>query len=291
MSKRLPDATDLDEGDLLKLYNNYGPDQFNLHDRGYIARRASAGAVAGDYLQTHPNASRSEMMAASTEQRQEVYAWLLKSKRKGAADTRIRIILEEDAFERVARGLGPGRLSLRQPGAVLRDRDRQLRRPAGGAGRTGRHHPQRRRAPADGAHRVGSISPKAPLTRRFCPSRRGGERLFPTEVAAALRRALTDVVANGTAKRVAGAFVDAVRRGRCRSAARPAPVTNFGRQSALARARRRRSAQRRLRLFHWRPLLRCGDRPRSRRTARHYKFTSALPVQVLKVAGAGTGSR
>lgn len=55
----------------------------------------------GAYLQDHPGASRGEVMAASAQVRREVYQWLFKSKRKGTADSRIRIIAEEDAFRRI----------------------------------------------------------------------------------------------------------------------------------------------------------------------------------------------
>src|SRR5512132_1035627 len=40
-------------------------------------------------------------MAASIDERQEVYSWLYKSQRKGVADNRIRIMAEGEAFERV----------------------------------------------------------------------------------------------------------------------------------------------------------------------------------------------
>ena len=53
------------------------------------------------YLQQHPAASRSEVMAASIDERQEVYAWLFKSKRKGVADNRIRIMVEGEAFKKL----------------------------------------------------------------------------------------------------------------------------------------------------------------------------------------------
>ena len=45
-----------------------------------------------------------------------------------------------------------------------------------------------------------------------CARRNGASESFPAEVAATLRRALIDVVANGTAKRVDGAYVDGDKR-------------------------------------------------------------------------------
>ena len=56
------------------------------------------------YLQDHPGASRGEVAEASTAERQEVYAWLFKTRHAHKQDVRIRILREEDAFDRVLQG-------------------------------------------------------------------------------------------------------------------------------------------------------------------------------------------
>jgi membrane peptidoglycan carboxypeptidase len=112
----------------------------------------------------------------------------------------------------------------------------------------------------------------------------GGERILPSEVAVALRRALTDVVANGTAKRLAGTFKDAAGRplptgGKTGTgdelADRYGPGTTAGKEKEVSRSAA-------FAFF-------IGDRFFGVVTAhvpgpnaKHYRFTSALPVQVLK---------
>ena len=107
-----------------------------------------------------------------------------------------------------------------------------------------------------------------------------GERLFPSEVAVALRRALTDVVANGTAKRAAGAFVDASGTRLVIGGKTGTGDETFGNNPLREKEVGRAAA---FAFF-------IGDRffgvltahvPGE--TARRYKFTSALPTQVLKV--------
>ena len=53
------------------------------------------------YLQDHPGASRSTVMEASEAARQEVYGWLCKSRNMHKQNSRIRILLEQDAFDRI----------------------------------------------------------------------------------------------------------------------------------------------------------------------------------------------
>jgi hypothetical protein len=53
------------------------------------------------YLNAHPRATRSEILAASEPVRRDAYTWLLKSKLRGAQNLRIRILLEQDAFARI----------------------------------------------------------------------------------------------------------------------------------------------------------------------------------------------
>jgi membrane peptidoglycan carboxypeptidase len=282
MRQRLPD-TRLDDDDLAGLYAKYGVDRFNLHDRGYIARLHPLELWLVAYLQAHPNTTRAQMMAASAEQRQEVYEWLRRSKRKGAADSRIRIILEEDAFEKVHEAwvrvgypfpsLVP---SLATAIGSSADRPSALAELIGIILNDGVRQPTVRVTRLDFAEGT-------PYETRFI--RPGGsERILPSEVAAALRRALTDVVANGTAKRLAGTFKDAEGRslptgGKTGTgdelADRYGPGTSAGKEKEVSRSAA-------FAFF-------IGDRFFGVVTAhvpgpnaKHYRFTSALPVQVLK---------
>jgi membrane peptidoglycan carboxypeptidase len=279
MKKRLPDAS-LDEGDLLALYNKYGVDKFNLHDRGYIARLHPLELWMVNYLQTHPNPSRAEVVAASEDERQEVYQWLFKSKRKGAANSRIRIMVEGEAFERLHKawtrlGYPFGSLVPSYATAIgsSADRPASLAELVGIILNDGVRQPTVRIDAID-------LAEGTPYETHFVRPPDKGERMFPKEVAVTLRRALADVVANGTAKRASGAFVDA--RGK------PLVVggkTGTGDESFGSGSLREKEVGRAAAFAFF-----IGDRffgvitahvPGER--ARQYKFTSALPTQVLRI--------
>jgi len=87
-----------DEKKLLDLYENYGPGRFSLSDLGYISRINPLQLWLAIYLQTHPGATRSEIMDAGADERQEAYGWLFDNKRQRQQNVRIRIVTEEDAF-------------------------------------------------------------------------------------------------------------------------------------------------------------------------------------------------
>jgi len=87
-----------DEKKLLDLYENYGPNRFSLSDLGYISRINPLQLWLATYLQTHPGATRSEIMNAGADERQEAYGWLFSNKRQHQQNVRIRIVTEEDAF-------------------------------------------------------------------------------------------------------------------------------------------------------------------------------------------------
>lgn len=272
-----------DADDLAKLYASYGPEKFNLHDRGYISRIHPLELWLVNYLQTHPGGSRRDMVDASAEVRQEVYQWLFKAKRKGAADSRIRIILEEEAFEQLHQAWA--RLGYPFPSLVpslATAIGTSADRPAALAELMGIILNDGVRQPTARVTRLHFAEGTPYETHLVRPS--GGEQLLPREVAVAVRRALIDVVDNGTAKRLAGTFKDA--------AGKPLPTggktgtgdelaEHFGPGTAGAKLKEvSRSAA--FTFF-------IGDRFFGVITAHvpganayGYRFTSALPVQVLK---------
>jgi membrane peptidoglycan carboxypeptidase len=83
------------------LYSKYGPEKFSLDDRAYLAGINPLELWLVGYLQSHPHATRSQIVGASAEQRQEAYAWLFKTRSSRKQDARIRILIEEDAFDRL----------------------------------------------------------------------------------------------------------------------------------------------------------------------------------------------
>lgn len=276
-------SASLDADDLAKLYAGYGPEKFNLHDRGYISRIHPLELWLVNYLQTHSGGSRRDMIDASADVRQEVYQWLFKSKRKGAADSRIRIILEEEAFEQLHQAWS--RLGYPFPSLVpslataigtSADRPAALAELMGIIVNDGVRQPTAR---VTRLHFAEGTPYETHLGRIAT-----GEQLLPREVAVALRRALVDVVDNGTAKRLAGTFKDA--------SGKPLPTggkTGTGDELAdrygpgTAGADKKEVSRSAAFTFF------IGDRFFGVITAHvpgpnsyAYRFTSALPVQVLK---------
>lgn len=89
--------------DYSKLYAAYGPDKFNLADRGYLAKIHPLELWLLNYREHYPNATFSDVVAGSTKERQEVYSWLFRPHYKNEQDHRIRIVLQEDAFKEICR--------------------------------------------------------------------------------------------------------------------------------------------------------------------------------------------
>jgi membrane peptidoglycan carboxypeptidase len=85
------------------LYHSYGPDRFDLNDRGYLARIHPLELWLLEHKQRQPGATLSEVFAASAGQRREVYRWLFRPNKKQGQDIRIRAMLEMDAFEEIHR--------------------------------------------------------------------------------------------------------------------------------------------------------------------------------------------
>jgi len=94
-------ATALDAEDIEQLHQKYSPENFDLQDQGYITKVHPLELWLVGYLVQHPDATRVEVIAASTEQRQNVYRWLFKSSRKNAQQRRIMTLLEDEAFKQI----------------------------------------------------------------------------------------------------------------------------------------------------------------------------------------------
>ncbi|MCX7100433.1 MAG: hypothetical protein NTX38_02790 [Methylobacter sp.] len=87
--------------DVDQLYYKYSPANFDLQDQGYITKVHPLELWLVAYLVQHPDASKTEVIAASAEQRQNVYRWLFKSSRKVAQQRRIMTLLEDEAFKQI----------------------------------------------------------------------------------------------------------------------------------------------------------------------------------------------
>ena len=270
--------------DIAALYDKFSIDSFDLHDRGYIARLHPLELWLAGYLVKHPNATFAEVTAASVFERQQVYRWLFRSTRHYAQQKRIRMLVEQEVFAQIHRAWQ----QLGYPFAALTpsyatsigasgDRPAALAELLGILMNDGVRYPIQR---FDSVH-FAAGTPYETLMQ--LPEARG-QRVLSSEVAATARKALVNVVENGTARRVNGAYKGPDGN----------PLVIAGKTGTGDHRRQINGAGGRLlaeqvvsRTATFAFML--GDRHFGALTAyvtgpaaAHYQFTSALPVQVLK---------
>jgi membrane peptidoglycan carboxypeptidase len=195
----------LAEATLRSLYTRYVVTPFTLADRGYLTHLHPLELWVASYLRQHPQAKHDATVVASIGARQEVYRWLAKSQNKAAQDQRIRILLEAEAFLNIHQSwqrLGYPFAALVPSYATAigsaGDRPDALAELMGIIVQNGIRYPttsiQRLHFAADTPYEtIMGLAPR-------------GEQVLPPEVAAVVKRALLEVVEQGTARRAYGAF-------------------------------------------------------------------------------------
>jgi membrane peptidoglycan carboxypeptidase len=190
---------------LRSLYTRYVAVTFTLADRGYLTHLHPLELWVATYLRRHPHARHDETVLASAGTRQEVYRWLSKTQSKQAQDQRIRTLLEAEAFVEIHQAwqrLGYPFAALVPSYATAigssGDRPDALAELMGILVQDGMRYPtisiQRLHFAADTPYEtIIGIAPQ-------------GERVLSPEIAAVVKRILLEVVEQGTAKRVYGAF-------------------------------------------------------------------------------------
>ncbi len=206
VSARLPQPPSAH--DLARLYDEHGPERFNLNDRAYIARVHPLKLWLAAWWQEHAATSRSAMLEASADVRQESYAWLFKTGRKAKQDKRIRILLEEEAFARLHeawRRLGYPFDHLVPSYATAigssADRPEALAELVGILLNDGVWQPAVR---VERLH----FAQDTPYETVLADQPKPAVRVLAPEIARLVRKAMVDVVENGTAVRLRGAFGD-----------------------------------------------------------------------------------
>jgi membrane peptidoglycan carboxypeptidase len=189
-----------------EMYVQFAPNRFSLNDRGYLAGVNPLELWLVAYLYRHPLATRSQVIAASADQRQQAYAWLLKTKKTHQQNVRIRELMEQDAFDQLLQdwkqqGYPFARLvpSLATVIGSSGDRPDALATLMGIILNDGVKQPT-----TDLEHvrfAAGTPYETEMLYRPDAPT-----RVMSKEVAATLRRALAGVVDTGTAVRARGVF-------------------------------------------------------------------------------------
>jgi membrane peptidoglycan carboxypeptidase len=269
---------------LQKLYKAYGPGTYDLPDQGYIAKVHPLDLWLIGYLLNHPEATFSEVVKASRFERQEVYSWLFKSRHQSARDSRIRTMLEVEAFLDIhqrwqAVGYPFDHLVPSLATAIGSSGDR----PAALAELMGiilNEGVRARVVRIDSLH----FAAGTPYETQVINDPATGKRVMPVEVARALRGALSQVVDAGTAKRVAGSFklddgTPLAMGGKTGTGDNRIEAIGAGGRVLSSKSINRTATF----VFY------IGDRHFGTLTAfvpgssaQGFKFTSALPVQVLK---------
>jgi len=199
----------LADGAVQSLFDKYGPERWSLADRGYLAGVHPLELWLVGYLRHHPKATFSELVAASKAERQDVYEWLFRTRHKGAQDSRIRQIVEQEAFAEIHRrwkrlGYPFDALTPSYATALGASGDR----PAALAELMGIIVNHGVRLPVLRVPQM-QFARGTPYETHLAARPATGERLLPAEVADTVREALAGVVDEGTARRLHGAFVRA----------------------------------------------------------------------------------
>lgn len=190
-----------------QLYVKYGPDKFNLSDRGYLAHVHPLELWLVSYLAQHPQASLSEVLAQSREQRQEVYRWLFRPSKRFGQNVRIGILLEQDAFHEIWKAwkqlgypfnyLVP---SYATAIGVSGDTPSALAELAGIIANEGVLNPVE-------DIREMTFAAETPIETTLAPKPAAGRRVLTPEIARLAHQEMIGVVRNGTGRRAFHAFV------------------------------------------------------------------------------------
>ncbi len=221
--RRLPGVA-LEARTLDALYRTCNPARFSLTDLGFLAGVHPLELWLVAYLQIYPTATRAEVIADGANARQQAYTWLYRTPDKHAQDTRIRILLEEDAFKRILQdwrkqGYPFAHLVPSLSTAIGSSGDR----PDALAELMGIILNGGVRLPADDLEQL-RFAEGTPYETDLAYAPHPAERVMAPEVAATARRALMGVVARGTGVRARTSFT-AWTGSRSTSAARPALAT------------------------------------------------------------------
>ncbi|MBV8493863.1 MAG: hypothetical protein JO162_10365 [Alphaproteobacteria bacterium] len=189
---------------LWDMYTNLSPEKMSLADRSYVAGVHPLELWLVNYLKDHPGASWNDVVDASADARQDIYGWLFNGSLT-KQDTRIKILIEQDAFQRIWEnwreyGYPFGHLvaSLGTAIGASGDRPDALAELMGIIVNGGVRQPMvsvERLRFAEG-------TPYQTDLKRAADQ----ERVMSPEMVNVLRRALTGVVQEGTARRLVGTY-------------------------------------------------------------------------------------
>lgn len=192
-----------------KLYYQYSPDRFALSDIGFLVRIHPLELWVVRYLQKNPEAIFPQIAANSVNERQEVYRWLFRTRSPNKQNIRIRTIIELEAFNDIkdvwkSHGYPFDYLVPSYASAIGSSGDRPvaLGELMGIILNDGMHYPSIRNT----SFHFGEDTPYETLMRRQSAQ---GVQILKPEVARRVKKALVDVVQQGTAIRIRDKAVQA----------------------------------------------------------------------------------
>ncbi|MBV8468021.1 MAG: glycosyl transferase family 51, partial [Burkholderiales bacterium] len=285
LAKHLSPAQKLDRAALAKQYERWDPNPYNLADRAFLAGVHPLELWMVEYLHAHPNAGWTEMVRASLPQREDAYQWLYASHDRAGQNSRIAQVLEVDAFQHIHAGwkkLGYPFDTLVPSYATALGASAD--RPAALAELLGILSDDGVRLPITHIDRL-QFAAGTPYETALTQVPAKGQRVLSQDIAQLVRQVTSEVVSQGTARRLYGAYKlkdgtiitvggkTGTGDNRYKTFARAGELTServVSRSGAFA--------------FYM------GDRYFGTvvayvagEKAGDYKFTSALPVQVLKL--------
>ncbi len=195
---------DLTDARLEVLYDRNALEELSWSDRGYVARVHPLELWLLGYLRQNPQATLSESLKASYDVRQSAYNWLFNTRSPEKQDKRIRQMREQDAFVAIARdwrrlGYPFESLTPSYASALGASGDR----PAALAELMGIIVNKGMRLPVQRISHL-AFARGTPFETHFEAAAAPAQRLLPEAITDVARRALLDVVQEGTAKRLRG---------------------------------------------------------------------------------------
>jgi membrane peptidoglycan carboxypeptidase len=283
IAHHLPDE-DLSSAEVTRLQARYGAGQMSLADRGYVASVHPLALWLAGQLRRAPATPLSQLLASSEAQRQAVYVWLFKTRYRSAQDQRIRGLLEIDAFKQIHTrwqrlGYPFDALTPSYASAIGASGDR----PSALAELIGIIVNEGQRKPVA---RLESLvfARNTPYETRLSLAPKPAEQVMDPEVVKVVRQALIGVVEDGTARRLSGVFKQAdgspIAVGG-KTGTGDHRYDTFGRGGQLISSRVvSRSATLMFLIgdrYYGTMMVFVGEP-----AAEKYRFTSALPTQLLK---------
>jgi membrane peptidoglycan carboxypeptidase len=283
----------LEAAEAERLTRAFGSRRLTIADYGYLLDRHPLDVWTAGQLAAAPALSWDDLRARSADAERIASAWLFATRNVRAQDLRLRAAIERDAFDRIAVawrrvGFPFERLVPSYATAIGSSADR----PEALADLMGIVLNDGIRRPARSVAAL-TLAPGTPYHTVFAPAASDGERVLPLAVARAVRALLAEVVERGTGRRVRGAFV--------RADGTPVPAGGKTGSGDNRVERVARGGQ----VTGSRPVSRTaafvfyiGDRYYGVVTASvvgqasaSYRFTSALPLAVLKLLAPALNER